>query len=1304
MGMQREEVLDLVERAFRAARRRGGAERMALAVLKNRLLDLTDRQFDTKRYGARSMTELAEKLAPELRQVEGTTTYVFSRGISTTPEQQQSEATVTVPLLEIPAPSSRIREDLWRAAMDYASGRVYVWDSDSRLAREKVAGDRFPSLPTVKATELSGWRADFVKDEAKSLSAADLVLAQRWQEQGLGTSYLPRTLQAKWNRELNIRVNARLGAFFSSLVAKGASLSPTQESTNPVQLDALDDARDRGDGFTVGLLLIASAKNADSDLAERSLAQAVMAWSSPSGFQRTPESFRELATLVDGLSQAAIAVAFVNVLAAYGDVGEGLRDAVNGFAYNIRSGLAEAFGANEGSPAGAIKIASAKFEESISQASSAALRFQRSTPVTAKIAAVDLLKAIARLRKLLVADDQQMVGDLTILLGPAFRKLCEAYERNEDAEVIRRAPEYLRNVQQRRIANDDPKQQSRVFSELIQPVVDHLISLVEEASLRGETALAPQLALRNSHTKANLVGESVEKHLSFSLVNSGKGAAQEVWLTTCEGDAQLACVDPAQPFMIPAGEERIVRLSLRVATPVEMIEVPVAWECKTSAEKRMVFEEKIRIEQQMVVPDWNALMKDSPYGINPVKRPERLYGRAGTLSALHYAAMARTSHFVWGQKRIGKTSLLQVLSATLEQGTDAVCILLRMGELSSLHEGQIARLIATRLAKKMSITDVPEEAEFGAGLGRLVPFVDDLVEAHPDQKFVVIIDEFDDLDPSLYTGERGKQFIKALRSVSEAGLTFFFVGSERMDEIFTRHQSDLNKWINERLDRIASREDCRALIADPLTGSIEFSAEAVDFIIDYAAGNPFYMHTFCYQLMLRCLKEYRTYIDINDAYAVRQHLLSSVGPANFAHFWEDNPVLDSYEKAMQSGENCIALCCVSLLGGRFESIEEVIEAQDSLGLRLEQRASETTLRDACARLMKRHIIHQNNAGEPWMVSLPIFREWLGANAVAHLLPVWHEAKLLTKPKVQGGRRVRTTTEEVPFAIPEEDLLAVAQKLLFFGKQKDVAEIRSWLRQFDDDNRIEMAFTLLKRLAESGFINDGMRALGHQRMAEMIEAHRRTIGQLGWKVVKARNDNLALGYLDSEHKSGATTAREVNRVAKAGKIGAANDMSQWMTQHKDGEPILVIADDFAGTGGTLVKGLKRMKARIPEPLWDWYLNSGRLVVIIMFAFGEALELVKKEFPGIRIAAHTIYGEELRACDERSGIFASASDRQFAIEVLTQIGRELSPSHPLGHGDMGALVVMHNTTPNNTLPIFWCGGTVAERPWIPLFPRA
>ncbi|WP_423395528.1 phosphoribosyltransferase-like protein [Burkholderia sp. LMG 21824] len=133
-------------------------------------------------------------------------------------------------------------------------------------------------------------------------------------------------------------------------------------------------------------------------------------------------------------------------------------------------------------------------------------------------------------------------------------------------------------------------------------------------------------------------------------------------------------------------------------------------------------------------------------------------------------------------------------------------------------------------------------------------------------------------------------------------------------------------------------------------------------------------------------------------------------------------------------------------------------------------------------------------------------------------------------------------------------------------------------------------------------------------------------------------------------------------------------------------------------------MRKFRSQISADIWSRYVDEGRICLFVLFAFPEALEVLRKEFPGIEVSAATVLNDDLRACDDEAGIFETEGDRKFAKDVLQQIGRELSPSAPLGHGAMGALVVFHNATPNNTLPIFWSAGSVQERPWKPLFPRS
>ena len=138
--------------------------------------------------------------------------------------------------------------------------------------------------------------------------------------------------------------------------------------------------------------------------------------------------------------------------------------------------------------------------------------------------------------------------------------------------------------------------------------------------------------------------------------------------------------------------------------------------------------------------------------------------------------------------------------------------------------------------------------------------------------------------------------------------------------------------------------------------------------------------------------------------------------------------------------------------------------------------------------------------------------------------------------------------ETTFPISEEALLPLSQRLVFCGKQKDVAEIRVWLRQFDDDTRIEIAFLLLKRLVEKGYADAGEREYAVSKLVETINAMRLKIGSAKWNVLRGRKDDLCISYVDSELKSGANLARDLAKRMNPGKAGDAKDVSNWLRSH------------------------------------------------------------------------------------------------------------------------------------------------------------
>lgn len=366
---------------------------------------------------------------------------------------------------------------------------------------------------------------------------------------------------------------------------------------------------------------------------------------------------------------------------------------------------------------------------------------------------------------------QQEEGKLAGCTGPAFLvlQLCASSQRLAD---------YARDAS--RVGNDS----------------------LDSAGFAGNTKLAASVF------KLDLLRPEGKVEIVAQLTNRGPGSARKIRLHTTAAGTDLRIVSPRDAFDLSGGSDMVVVLEMAVNDAAQTSGVPVTWHCTDVTGQSHVCADLVRIEQQRKQPDWDVLLGDPPYMVNPIRSRERLFGREAQLSELLLNSAAGTSTFIWGQKRVGKTSLLQVLNSELAGRSNVTSVFLRMGELIGMHEGQIAHTIATRLTGRLPGFDAASvsESQFGAGLGKLVPFMEEITRRFSGRHFVLIIDEFDDLDPAFYTGERGRIFIKALRTLSEIGLTFLFAGSERMNVIYAKHSQELNKWTNMFLDSIASRQ------------------------------------------------------------------------------------------------------------------------------------------------------------------------------------------------------------------------------------------------------------------------------------------------------------------------------------------------------------------------------------------------------------------------------------------------------------------------------------------------------------------
>src|ERR1035441_7310148 len=155
LSMEHSSARGLIERAFAQARRSGKLEWwvMAIPVLKNRLLQITEQTFKESDFGASSFRKFLQNNTDVL-EIDNS----FLPGAVTLKSAEPMPLSQDISNLQ----RNRVREDLWRAILDYSSGSRYVWDAESSTAIIAPEGSEGPFLPTISPETMTQWKTEFL--------------------------------------------------------------------------------------------------------------------------------------------------------------------------------------------------------------------------------------------------------------------------------------------------------------------------------------------------------------------------------------------------------------------------------------------------------------------------------------------------------------------------------------------------------------------------------------------------------------------------------------------------------------------------------------------------------------------------------------------------------------------------------------------------------------------------------------------------------------------------------------------------------------------------------------------------------------------------------------------------------------------------------------------------------------------------------------------------------------------------------------------------------------------------------------
>lgn len=926
----------------------------------------------------------------------------------------------------------------------------------------------------------------------------------------------------------------------------------------------------------------------------------------------------------------------------------------------------------------------------------------------------DFIKAIEHSSQFQLSFEKDDANRLKGILGKPLTVLAESHAaidplttRENLVKLIDRATETLGFYDRRGL----------ITRSALYPALKHIRDLAIDSVGLAEFSFQPSVITNQTVKRYPLDKAGNTFNLRIELVNEGKGVAEHVQVRFKSPPNDPISFTRAMPLEVGTllpGKSINVECPVTVNTPLDVVSLPVSVSYSNIFNKISTLEEMLVIERQTLEPDWEELITMAPYALRPVATLDRLRGRADQLNALRLNIAMGTSVILWGQKRVGKTSIAQVLMNEILEQSKYHTIYLRRGSISGFSEGQIAREIALKIAS--TITDlelkVPDETWFGPYLTRLSSWIEEVRNKGFRNPIVIIIDEFDELNPAMYMGQRGNNFAATLRSLSEQHVTWVFVGGERMPSIFLRHHSTFNQVETSRVDRISRTSEVEDMISGVVKGKLEWEPEAIDLVRHFTAGNPYYVNLLCGRVLREMHNSRRTFVDRTDVQVARSTILEEASPTHWGHFWEDNSEVDQIKRVKLAHGSVIFLSAmgISMEGKQVVSVslsaitDSLRQLGDSECLKIEE------VLEAGDNLVKRGVLVESQIGSElhYSTTIPLFGEFLQHHSKMVVFP-YHEHYHLEE-EIHSEFHTSTPVRVDTFPVDEDELISVSDGFYYLGNPIDAVRIRAWLKQYPDEAAIVLAAKLLKRLKDSYYfdLNQIRHAIDDSYTwltSQMRESGVKTLEVSG---PKGRIANIHLAYLGKASESGAEVAREFKnqkRIARCSDVKAALDFIKERKADERKQNIVYIVDDFVGTGDQARKSLSIVTNRIrkDKELFDWA-SSGKLFFSPLWAFTSGIDTFKDEIDDIvRIQPSRNLSDEDRAFSGSSNLYETEEERRYAESVFRHIGQQLLPDNPLGWGNCQALVAFENTIPNNTLPAFWLHGIVDEKRWTPLLPR-
>lgn len=794
--------------------------------------------------------------------------------------------------------------------------------------------------------------------------------------------------------------------------------------------------------------------------------------------------------------------------------------------------------------------------------------------------------------------------------------------------------------------------------------------------------------------------------IRIPLRNSGPGIAKDVVVEFFEDpNSKISLNSILNIGNIRKGIFELAIEAIVLEPAIEAkFEFLISWREQNASVKRERTELCV-IQAQREYINWSLLVYEEPYSTE-VAEGEEFIGREKKLNSLLSRLLKprMQSTYITGQKRVGKTSLARATISKLNEhvrGSGIRCHYVEWGDIAKPDSNDAVEALGRNIAMFL-IEDVDpkidiSDFDFKGSISSLNEIANLLQRSNPEAKYLVVIDEFDEIHPEMYRyGQLAETFFSNLRTLSsKANMAFMLVGGENMPFVLNAQGDQLNKFVAESVDYFSETEypDYEELVRRPTVDILTWSNASIRELFYITNGHPFYTKLVCSKVFEMAVHDRDAEVTDREVRVAVGELIETLESNSFAHLWRD-----SIQKTERAGESIILNRCRCLVAlgvcvreGMKLTTENIYESRRYHILDRIQIVS--LLND----FVRRNILLEESGVYTFRV--PLFERWLTNKGIRVLIADLIGDEFASE-KVLADEKLRVTESEI-------DSLARSWHP-YRGQEITSEKIRHWLCQVAEIEEQRILFRLLKhvRFYSEIDIREKLR-LAFEFLKPRIPVKVETVRN-------AQKKDILVSYIDGEGKSGQYYASKFSEEARIPVrcIIPADQFTSKATRYESNDDVtvnaVVFVDDIAASGNSLSANLKKFISDNEVYIRE---RSLLLLVVVLVATDKGDSKISREVSKYREEGFNI---EFRVCealdskhtafkDGEFGIWSDETECHKARALCRRLGSILSPRAPLGFLDSGLLVVFPDRCPNNSLPILHSYLKSEKLNWQPLFER-